>query len=189
MLVNVSIAYYSMGWKELTNEEWDQAAQVLGFKKSNQRPVEPPLDENGKRPFWSPGPGHIEDQIVDATSPVIAMLLAHGIEINLKPYKNEQQMVVKLQNEIDRLKQENQLVPSSKIEMLGQGAAVITHVPNLGLLLMNEVDVLVDCCTKELQEKLDEGWHMLAVCPPNAKRRPDYILGRNNPKRTNLSER
>lgn len=52
------------------------------------------------------------------------------------------------------------------------------HVPNIGLLSMTEVTWLEDACTEVLQSHLDEGWRILAVCPPNCQRRPDYILGR-----------
>lgn len=51
-------------------------------------------------------------------------------------------------------------------------------VSDVGLLVMNEVQVCEDCCTDYLQQQLDEGWRILAVCPPNAARRPDYVLGR-----------
>jgi len=52
-------------------------------------------------------------------------------------------------------------------------------LPDVGLLIIDEVDWLEDACTHELQSRLDKGWRILAVCPPNAQRRPDYILGRS----------
>lgn len=52
------------------------------------------------------------------------------------------------------------------------------HVPNIGLLAIDEVLLIEDACTDNLQSHLDEGWRILAVCPPNCQRRPDYILGR-----------
>jgi hypothetical protein len=55
---------------------------------------------------------------------------------------------------------------------------VYVQVPHVGLLTINEVTVKENCCTDTLQEMLDEGWMLLCVCPPNATRRPDYILGR-----------
>ena len=55
---------------------------------------------------------------------------------------------------------------------------VNVHVPNLGLLMVNEVTWLENCCTEVLQEYLDKGWRILAVCPQPDQRRPDYILGR-----------
>jgi len=52
------------------------------------------------------------------------------------------------------------------------------HVPGLGLLMMREVKNLDDLCTDKLQEELDKGWRILAICPQPDQRRPDYILGR-----------
>jgi hypothetical protein len=61
-------------------------------------------------------------------------------------------------------------------------AAVHVHLPNLGLLLMDEVTNLDDACTDELQRHLEDGWRIIAICPPNGQRRPDYILGRTKEK-------
>lgn len=51
------------------------------------------------------------------------------------------------------------------------------HVPNLGLLNVNEVTYIEDCCTNVLQGYLEKGWRIIAACPQPAQRRPDYILG------------
>jgi len=66
-------------------------------------------------------------------------------------------------------------------EDLLAGRVVQIAIPDLGLLVVNEVTHLDDCCTDDLQRHLDDGWRLLAVCPPNAARRPDYILGRRSP--------
>lgn len=52
------------------------------------------------------------------------------------------------------------------------------HVPNLGLLMMNKVLLLQDACTDDLQEHLDHGWRILAICPQPNQRRPDYVIGK-----------
>lgn len=52
------------------------------------------------------------------------------------------------------------------------------HIPNIGLLVIDELQLLEDACTDELQGQLDKGWRIVAICPPNSARRPDYILGR-----------
>lgn len=52
-------------------------------------------------------------------------------------------------------------------------------IPDMALLMIDEVVLLNDSCTDELQRQLDEGWRIIAICPPNSQRRPDYILGRN----------
>jgi hypothetical protein len=54
------------------------------------------------------------------------------------------------------------------------------HISDLGLLAVKQATWLEDACTEELQKYLDEGWRILAVCPQPDKRRPDYILGRND---------
>lgn len=50
-------------------------------------------------------------------------------------------------------------------------------VPSVGLLQIQSVRVLEDCCTDALQDELRAGWRILAVCPPNDTRRPSYVLG------------
>lgn len=50
-------------------------------------------------------------------------------------------------------------------------------VANVGLMQIQRVEVLEDCCTHELQTWLDRGWRILAVCPPNDARRPAYVMG------------
>lgn len=52
-------------------------------------------------------------------------------------------------------------------------------IPDLALLSITEVMVEDDACTDKLQGRLDDGWRIIAVCPPNSQRRPDYILGRS----------
>lgn len=54
------------------------------------------------------------------------------------------------------------------------------HVPGLGLLALNDVQVVENYCTEALQERLNEGWRIVAVCPQPDQRRPDYVLGRHN---------
>lgn len=51
-------------------------------------------------------------------------------------------------------------------------------IPNLLLWSVDEIEVREDACTDAIQSMLDEGWRILAICPPPAQRRPDYILGR-----------
>lgn len=83
-------------------------------------------------------------------------------------------MLVKLQDSIQRL--------GAKVEDLAalcrDHCVVQIAIPDIGLMLVEEVEVVDDACTDRIQSKLDEGWRILAVCPPNAQRRPDYVLGR-----------
>lgn len=64
------------------------------------------------------------------------------------------------------------------VKHLESGAAVTIAIPGFGLLSVSKVTHLDDACTDELQGMLDQGWKILAVCPPNSQRRPDYILGK-----------
>lgn len=73
-------------------------------------------------------------------------------------------------------------MPLKAIEPGGTVHNIYVQVPHVGLLSINEVEVEEDCCTDRLQERLNEGWRILCVCPPNAARRPDYILGRTRDK-------
>jgi hypothetical protein len=54
------------------------------------------------------------------------------------------------------------------------------HIPGPLLATYNETLLLEDSCTDALQDALNNGWRMVAVCP-QSQRRPDYILGRYNP--------
>jgi len=87
-------------------------------------------------------------------------------------------MLVKLQDRIEAIGAEvKRKLSMAEAEALN--CAVQIHVPDLALMLISEVMHLDDCCTDVLQGYLNEGWRILAVCPPNAQRRPDYILGRS----------
>lgn len=50
-------------------------------------------------------------------------------------------------------------------------------VPNQALWSVTDVQVAEDLCTDTLQGYLEDGWHILAICP-QPRRRPDYILGK-----------
>lgn len=53
------------------------------------------------------------------------------------------------------------------------------HVPNMPLMMVNQVAYCTDYCTEQLQDRLIEGWRILAICPQSDQRRPDYIIGRH----------
>lgn len=67
-------------------------------------------------------------------------------------------------------------------DVQGPAQSVHVHVPNVGLLAVDDVQLLADACTDQLQRELNDGWRILCVCPPNNARRPDYILGRTRPR-------
>jgi hypothetical protein len=55
------------------------------------------------------------------------------------------------------------------------------HISNLGLLNINQVGYATDYCTEALQDILNKGWRLLAVCVQPDGRRPDYVFGRYDP--------
>jgi hypothetical protein len=55
-----------------------------------------------------------------------------------------------------------------------------THISNNVMTSFNQVMLMEDACTDALQNNLNDGWRIVAVCP-QAARRPDYILGKFNP--------
>lgn len=61
-----------------------------------------------------------------------------------------------------------------------QNEKVHVHMPGQALSVYNEVQLLENSCTDELQRSLDDGWRIIAACPQPDARRPDYILGRFN---------
>jgi hypothetical protein len=101
-----------------------------------------------------------------------------GLDVSLTEDHNANTMLVKLQDRISALAEELGGLKENIPTLCSRGAAVQISIPDLGLLQIDEVTHLDDACTNELQKLLNEGWRILAVCPPNAQRRPDYILGR-----------
>ena len=68
---------------------------------------------------------------------------------------------------------------SSSAEVIGKlfNEKCQQEQPGPNLLNVNETLLMEDACTDELQENLDNGWRIIAVCP-QPQRRPDYVLGR-----------
>lgn len=57
------------------------------------------------------------------------------------------------------------------------GVEAVREPGGVALTNIASVAYLEDCCTDILQGCLDNGWRILAVCPPNDARRPTYIIG------------
>lgn len=73
---------------------------------------------------------------------------------------------------LDNLKQTSELSWNAKVAV-----PVNTWLNNV-----NEICLKEDCCSDVLQDHLNSGWRIMAVCPQPDQRRPDYILGRVNTK-------
>lgn len=55
------------------------------------------------------------------------------------------------------------------------------HVGGGLITTYNDLLLKEDVCTDVLQQELNNGWRIIAVCNQPDQRRPDYILGRFNP--------
>ncbi len=55
------------------------------------------------------------------------------------------------------------------------------HIGGGLLVTFNDIKLLEDSCSDILQEQLNYGWRIIAICVQPDQRRPDYILGRYNP--------
>jgi len=58
---------------------------------------------------------------------------------------------------------------------------VDVHVSGFALMSINQIGLANDCCTEYLQEILNKGWRILAICVQPDQRRPDYVFGKYNP--------
>lgn len=104
-------------------------------------------------------------------------VVATGVKVELVPLPGA--MLTKMQD--DPAKQWEYGTRIDPVD-LNTGAAVQIAVPDMALMYIDEVQVLTDLCTDMLQGELDDGWRILAVCPPNSQRRPDFIMGRRKAK-------
>lgn len=55
---------------------------------------------------------------------------------------------------------------------------ITINTPDTELHKFNECMVEEECCTDKLQDHLNDGWRIVAVCMQKGSRRPDYVLGR-----------
>lgn len=160
MIVKAKFGTYAESWRKLTQEGWDALREAIPGLEKETKPEH-----------------HYDEHFMDYAA--ICLCARLGLELDFQAGENT--MLVKLQN---RAKEAGLSTGSSDAALVAAGAMVQIHVPNLGLMLIDEATNLDDCCTDELQRHLNDGWRILAVCPPNAQRRPDYILGRTKVRKT-----
>lgn len=128
--------------------DWEKNIDLERVKKCFPRL----FDNDGKpRSNWEIG-----DYAVDSLE--IALLSDIGIEISIKKFKG--------------------LIPIGAGSEFPNAQAVHIHAPNNALINFKKVKLREDCCTDLLQSDLDDGWRIIAICPPINARRPDYILGK-----------
>lgn len=140
---------------EGTDEELAHAYRVVA--KIAGSDVEMPAREELKKGWTWPGYG--AEIYIDLQTEGEA-LLAIGVTFEIKRLKG------------------TTVLPMCGPEPDAKVVNTYVQVPHIGLLSITEVKVETDYCTDSLQEDLNRGWMLLCVCPPNAARRPDYILGR-----------
>ena len=124
-----------------------------------------PLDEEVPKTYSIPYSWQNE-HFIDLTT-VGAVLVEHDIDFKIKRFKGSY-----------RVEGTQDLNVAGATVGAVHNVTLQVAIPNLLLWAVDEVMVYEDACTESLQKYLDEGWRMLAICPPAAQRRPDYILGR-----------
>ena len=80
----------------------------------------------------------------------------------------------------EKTKQIDTTIDIMKSQTFNQRADV--HVGGGLMVTYNDLCLKEDCCTDVLQCELNDGWRIIAACVQPDQRRPDYILGRYNPK-------
>lgn len=154
-MIHVETDYLSE--KEWEVLDWEAVRAIWPKELTTEKPKSP----------WSFG-----SQKARLTYDEVDALVAIGISLKILPPIG--MMTVKMQ---DRAKWDHDVRPQDVMNT----SAVQIAVPDMALMYIDEVKVIEDSCTDILQGELDDGWRILAICPPNAARRPDYILGRRKP--------
>ena len=120
-------------------------------------------------------PDRTKEYLVDATT---LLTQFPYLEVTIKPVPSGLGSMNDLHAKIEALASKIQGVLSNFDKEIQFNQKCEVHVPNLGLLNINELAYANDYCTESLQDRLNEGWRLLSICPQPNQRRPDYILGR-----------
>lgn len=162
-----SYGYYEEYLKQYQSAT--KAAEILNLEllPLEEKPSEDEKDSYKSRSFFANVDG---DYVI--TKEQFLELLEAGVEVNL---------IQTLTQSLDKMFQ------TTADKMFIQGGETTynshceVHMPGNMLATYNELLLLEDCCTDQVQSSLNSGWRILTVCPQNNQRRPDYILGRFNP--------
>lgn len=90
--------------------------------------------------------------------------------------QNMQVLLETVQNKIDSFQKQVDAFSNNTFNQ-----RVDVHMAGGVMSMYNELMLKEDCCTDEMQNYLNDGWRIIAVCVQPDQRRPDYILGRYNP--------
>ena len=155
-MINVSLDYvYGPEWDKV---DWDRLRASW------------PLELPEVKPDTCPWYG---SQTARLTYDEVNEVAASGAKVNLVPLPGA--MMTKMQDDPRKAWEYGTRIDPIDLQT---GTAVQIAVPDMALMYIDEVQVCEDYCTHALQDDLDNGWRILAVCPPNSARRPTYILGR-----------
>lgn len=91
--------------------------------------------------------------------------------------ENIQNILLKIEERASQIDKTINILNSSTFNQ-----KVNVHVGGGLITTYNELLLKEDVCTDLLQTELNNGWRIIAVCVQPNNRRPDYILGRFNPK-------
>lgn len=160
MIARIDFTYTSKIQIAKDEALWNQVAEILPIGKWE-----------GEKSWISFG-----EMVVDITL-VGEKLMELGVEFEVKAVA-QNAFIKDVDAKLQELTRKLKLV---EIQLYSSGKIVQVHVPNLGLLAINEVQYMENACTEALQRELEAGWRILAVCPPLMERRPTYIIGRYNP--------
>jgi hypothetical protein len=140
---------------------WDTSAQIKALSPERYAEFVAQFPDIGLKPEYPKEGEYVYCSDIFATMEELEAITAYGVEPNVKKVKG-----LHYQNGIPA-----PASPANNITITN------VHVPNAALFEVTKVNWLEDTCTENLQRQLDAGWRILAVCPSNDARRPDYILG------------
>jgi hypothetical protein len=128
------------------------------------------------RPDYPTGVLLTDDQLVAAMVAGYEVKVKHSREFGRMPGEDLAGLLEKFEAVTEKLRM---VAPPD----LTYNQRCEVHMPGQALATYNEVMLAENSCSDDLQTHLDSGWRIIAACPQPDARRPDYILGRFNPKR------
>lgn len=150
---------------EKGNKIFTKVAKISPDQYKKLRELLPDLDENifEVRQWHS----YVADitSIIDIVPTIRIIRKIKTNNSNLELYN----FLSKAEHTLDDLKALNSQLFNKKLEV---------HMPGNSLLEISNVIVVENACTEAIDQKLQDGWRILAVCPQPDQRRPDYIMGK-----------
>lgn len=175
MIVKFKFKYDSLV-KE-SNEKDDEGNRIKELvisqeKYTRLRDIVPELPKDPiKEPYygWEEYVGHLES-VLEIVSQIEIVSVIRSTNNPYNEFDNVLERVNSKLLTIDtRLEKYRDQVFNKKVNV---------HISGNSLLEIDDVELLDDCCTDFLKERLDKGWRIIAVCPQPDQRRPDYIIGK-----------